>query len=609
MILTTTVDAEARQSSPSANYAAITKLGVNGGGSSDARRAFLYFPRPFPPGVTILSATLRVRLGGAWTGTNNLTVKRISTAWAESTLTWNRQPTVVATHSAAATVTGGTAGQTVSFDVTNIMQDVSAGGAYFGFRVELTQHATRLLYSSEWGTPTLRPELEITWSEAPEAPDRLGPDAGLSVSTGFPVLSWRFTDKAGDTTQSSAQVQLMQDSDDFTSPDYDTTKIALADSQWDSNDGSFAGIGVGETWYWRVKVWDGTDLESEWSEPATFTRTNLGTLTIDSPGATAPETTPPIEWTLSGGTQESYAVTLYSVNTAGVVTRLYTVADVDGVTDSVTPPANLIKTGFTYRATVEVWDTVDRYAGDHLTTSQDFTYALDGTPDPVDTLTVQGYLDGDGATTPAVQIDWSRATAPDAWCLVVDGVEVHDTLDLVDTHVSGDDYRLIYWGAKPRTTHTYEIRSVVTGVGMSTGNPTADYTTRPIGIWLIDDHTPGFAITSLVCIYGQDEADVTIGETGTTYTPIGAQSPVRITDIIRGYEGTVTGVLISESARDAFLAMKELEAPLRLILGDLNIPVRIEESHVVPTPNPGDIDFSIGFAFFQCGAPWPIDRA
>lgn len=618
MILTANIDTEARQATPGANLGTLSKMGVRGSGSSNRRNVYLYPGKaPFPEGATILSATLRVFLAADSTGSNSLTAKRVTTKWSETRLTYNNQPTATATNSAAASTTGDK-GDVVEFDVQDMLQDVAAGGAFFGFQVTMSQDHVLLLVSAESHNPDLMPQLELEWTENPETPDRLAPDGDEAVSVSKPILSWEFADRLAINAQQSARIQLSQTLGDLPAgsdgtPDFDTGKIALPDQQYDTAAGAFGGVTNGDTWYWRVMVWNTEDLDSEWSEVATFNRTNLGTLTLDSPGSTVEETTPPIEWSVGGPTQARYRVRLLTVAADGTTKQIWEAHETSAVVDSVTPDSGLIKTGPTYRAVVEVWDSIDRAGDDHLTATQDFTYVRSGDPDVPDTATIAGYADADGHTTPAVQVDFTRASAPDYFCLTVDTgdghIEVLDRIELADTHVSGDAYRIIYWGLTPRVEVEVGVQAVVLDSGVYKHSDTlvaGVVTPRPMAVWLVDDSTPGKDSTDSVAIFGKESADLTIGETATTFDLIGAQSPVRITDVIRGYEGGISGSLLGQAARDLFYDLKGRRVPLRLIVGDLSFPVRLEEAHAVPTPDPGDEEFIVSFTCFQVGAPWPV---
>lgn len=768
MILTGRADAHVRQAAPAANFALNVRNWVNGSGSV-GRRTFIWFPKQVPISSKVLTAKVRVYLRGSWSGTNTLTIKRVTQSFKEGTINWNNQPTVSATNSVQVVVTSGVDQQEVLFDVLNMMQDVANGSPFFGFRIEMAETADRALRSGEDPTSTLRPTLELEWSEAPEAPDRLSPDGGDAVSNSVPILDWRFSDKVGTgagTLQSAFQIQV-DDTFDMSSPIYDTGKILGSDSQFPLNEnliatkmasdfeGGITGItadtnvtnassstqarsgtsslrmtataaadmysrlthgstvapvtagkvysfqawsransvartarvrvrwlnsggsevggsptdgtgvanvtsgwtqhlhenvvaptgaveaamglyvvapGAGEihftddwmvnegatalpfapsffdqmadgvTRYWRVRVWDGTDFVSDWSSIASMVRDNLGTLTLSSPGATVPETTPPISWSLSGETQAKWRVTLFEVATTGKLTQLWQVSGT-GTQNTATPPAGLIVTGKTYRAQVESWDNKARVGDDHVTKTQDFTYVRDQTVGAVSTLTA---VPTDGS--PEVVLTWTRATQPDFFCLKVNGVEDDDNSRIVpaDVFVSGTTYRMSYWASKPRTNVTYEMEAVVQSGGAGTPyrhsgpNPTATVKTNPVGIWLIDTDD-----NTAVQIVDKTKAEFGIGESGTTFDIIGARIPVRITDIIRGYEGPISGRLLGSQERADFLTLKGRDTSLRLVVGDLAFPIRMEEASVTPTVVPGDQIFDVAFSFFQVGRPWP----
>lgn len=605
MILKSVVDTHAREANPATEYGGLARLWVRGTAGSAAKYAYIWFPKQVPIGAKVLSAVLRLRLSGAWSGTNNLTAKRITQKWKEGTLNWNNKPTVTTTNQEAVTVTGGVDKQLVEFDVTDIIQDVANGGGFFGFRIELSQNVDRAFRSGEDALEIYRPQLELEWSESPDPPDRLAPDGEDAVSTDSPLLSWRFSDKVGTgdgALQESSQVQISADPADFAgTPDFDTGKVANDLSEYDLTlDGPWDGslLPDAATLYWRVKVWDGTDFESDWSEIAEFQRDDLGSLVIDEPGATVPETTPPVIWTLTGETQGRYRVTLFRIEADLDVTQLWQIADV-GTDNSVTIAPGFLVSGSSYRVQVEVWDDVPRVGDEHLTESVDFTYARDTTPDAVETLsaaTVSG--------SPEVVLTWTRTVAPDYFALVVDGVEVLDRIDPADFLTVPNTYEMGYWGATPREEHTYEIEAVVLDSGIyrhSGPNPEVEAITKPVGIWLVDE-----ADSTAVQIVGKESAEFGINESAATFEPVGARALVRITDIVRGYRGPVKGQILGASARDSFLELKRRRKNLTLVVGDLAFPIRMEEAACTPTASPGDLVFVISFEFFQSGPPWPV---
>jgi hypothetical protein len=110
-------------------------------------------------------------------------------------------------------------------------------------------------------------------------------------------------------------------------------------------------------------------------------------------------------------------------------------------------------------------------------------------------------------------------------------------------------------------------------------NSTASASTTALGKWLVD-HRPGKDLR--VRILDRDTPSLTIGESGTTYYPVSGRKPVRVTDAIRGYEGTVTGHVASKSAADDLLTLKGRNVIVRFIDKTLNIPVRMGEVSVAP---------------------------
>jgi hypothetical protein len=93
-----------------------------------------------------------------------------------------------------------------------------------------------------------------------------------------------------------------------------------------------------------------------------------------------------------------------------------------------------------------------------------------------------------------------------------------------------------------------------------------------------------------------------IGESGVTYDVVGSRAPIRIVDTIRGYEGSVSGSLLSKADRDTFLALKGRITTLQMIVSDLSIPVVLEEATAQPTQLAGDRMYECAFGFFQVGS-------
>ena len=594
-VVTTASDTHVREGAAAKNFGTSVELSLNGAGGGNDRRAFLHFTRPFPLDATIVSAKLRIYTRAAWTGSQNVTARRVTESWAEARATWANQPTKSDTNAATVAANSLAAGVLIELDVTAMMQDVANGSPYYGIRLELSASVNRLLHSSEAVNAALRPVLEVDWTLPPDAPTSLAPGGGRAVSVQKPVLAWTFTDPGGSEEQASSQVQV-DDAADFATPLYDSGKLANALPSWDLAATAFAGLAFADVRFWRVRVWDGTDLVSEWSDPVSFTRIAKGTLTIVSPpdGGTVDDLTPPVDWTFAGATQEAYRVELYELLASGAAHLAWTSGRVTSTDTVLTLPTGQLATGGSFRVLVRVWDDEDREAiwgdTDYVDETADFTYARSGAPAAVTAL----------SATPndaAVDLAWTRSVQPDYFSLRVDGVEVLPRIEPADVFVSGTSYAMKWWGATPRVEHTYEVEAVVDSAGAlqhSDGNATDTAQTNPTGLWLIDTDDD-----TAVRLGGQERADFRIGEEGTTHAVRGSRVKVRITETVRGYEGSFSGNLRGKAARDTFLALKGRLKPVRLIVSDLNMLVELEEVASPPTPLSGDRLYGADFGFFQ----------
>lgn len=695
-------DTLVNEASPNINYGDWGLLTVQGGPAGQVRHGFVYLPGIPPFGSTITSAKLRIWLQGSnWSGgPHTLTARRIVFPWKESLLTWNRTVVgqVTATNSASAAVTGGTDGQLVEFDVSLMLADVAAGGAWYGIRLEVdtADGVPRRIYSSEASDPAKRPQLVVEWNRAPLAPVDMSPSGGRSVSIANPVLGWVFRDREGD-GQSELQVQVstastVDSTGAFTSFEFDSgwvpseetqldlsqpisrtasvtttlssTTITTATDVFDAGDvgasitgtgiptgttitavasatsatmsqaatasgtvtatitRSYAGLADGDTRYWIVRTKDEAGLVSPWSAVQAFRRDVKPTLALSSPvdGGTVDETTPSIVTTMTGRAQEAITYSLFEHPSGRHLwsSGYHAAESASGVAYSEAIPAGLLtKTGQQYRLHVWAYDTVDREStpGDptQIPVYATFTFVRSATPSPVTSLTVVD-------ETPGVKLTWNRAAGlghPDFWCLMVDGVRVYDRLDPLDYTLGGDPivYSMVWYGASPRMQHTFEIEAVVNDAGKlkhSQGNATQNFSPRSSGIWLVDDANPPYASNSLpkkVRLLGTDSPDLRIGESSAVFYPVGRRDPVRITDAIRGLEGTVQGTIRSDDpAGTDFLAnakwMKHPEQVgrrFRLLMTGDSLPVEIGEMSLSPTRRGGELEHAVTVQVAQVG--------
>ncbi|MDD2753091.1 MAG: hypothetical protein PHT44_00535 [Candidatus Portnoybacteria bacterium] len=80
------------------------------------------------------------------------------------------------------------------------------------------------------------------------------------------LFSWLFTDPDTGDTQSAYQVQIDNNSN-FSSPEINTGKVVSASNSYSTTAGALA---YGNTYYWRVMVWDNHDLASVWASGSSF---------------------------------------------------------------------------------------------------------------------------------------------------------------------------------------------------------------------------------------------------------------------------------------------------------------------------------------------------
>lgn len=592
--LRASLDAWVREDAVNQNYGVTRRLHVQSNASA-IRRSFIFFPRPFPLGATILDAKLRLKLANAWAGgPHTITVTRITQSWKEGRLTWSNAPSITTSNQATLAVTGGVVNQVVEIDVDAMMQDISGGGNWFGFRLTVNTTGAKYFYAAEAVGEETEPQLFVQWAIKPEKPTDLVPGDGAFVQHNRPTLQWTFRDADGVSDQVQAQVQL-DDADTFASPTYDSGWVAAPESQFDLEAAGAPTLTDGQQRWWRVRVQDGDGLQSDWSDIYDFTYDAPGTLTITNPSSGTPvvdETTPPITWTFTGETQRAYRVilqvngTLTAFDGLGVWRTIYDSGVLAGTGLSHTLPSNLIKHTDTnaYRVIVRVWDTKTRVGTKGFPAYQEATRTF--------TFTSTGPTAVTGLTaTPeeaVVRLNFSRTSMPDFFALKVDGKLVEDRIDSSDAFVSGTAYRYYYHGAKPRTNHLYEIVAVVVDAGKlkhSTGNSTVSATASPRGIWILQPDGD-----KRVCLVGETTRDLTIGEDTEVFNPIGRRDPVRITQSLRGYEGGVGGDLedvFGFTAKQYRDAMEDIKSELgshevRLVVGDMNIPVLIGQVSISP---------------------------
>lgn len=589
-------DTYTRKSHLDSNYVDSNKMRLQIG----VMNGYLYFPRPVPLGATVLSATLRVQSYAiTGSGSRRVSVQRTGERVAYSRMTWRSMPERFGS-SIGPTKTGPLPnGEVWEIDVTEHIQSVADGERWTGWRIIADDDVPTIIHSCDSSRP---PELEVTYSDAPDAPDDLVPSGGLVAATPKPVLRFSYIDVGGDTTLANVHVQI-DPSGNFDAPAWDSGPVPASLPELDLRDTTFPGVPTGETRYWRVRVQDGAGLWSEWSDDTTFTYQPRGTVTVTSP--TAPEFSdadPTVAWTFEGATQQSYEIRVNRL-VKSAWQRVGIIGPITSTATEHTLPTRFLKRDGEYQFIVKVWDTHERVAtpayGTFTSDTVVSAFAEDATIPRVSSITATGT-----APYPFVDLEWTYPhTLPEGWA-IMRGTETIARLDYDEVVNDNGVFRFRDRTAAPHQLQRYRIRAVVNNrMSQARWTESADITPRPFGVWLLDEDG-----TNDLVLMDVDEGTWGMGEETTPHAPLNGSKVVAITQSLRGYEGGVSGLLVSDipgvnvtaqEFRDRAMALKENpRQALRLVIGDMNMPVTV--SDIIPQPMPmEEIMFTLSFNFWQ----------
>lgn len=597
-LLPTSFDSFVRESIPSTNFRDEKYLVVNAT-ATDERRGFLHFSLPdLGKGATIVSATLLLTLKDSWPGANTVTARRVTESWKEGGINWNNQPATTATHAATGAVAGGIDLQTLVIDVAGIVQDwANSPRQVFGIRLTGSAAAQRRIYSSEAVRRQVRPQLAIEWAVPPDEPVNLRPNGeGVAVSEAAPLLLWD-SDQPFET-----QVQIDPAPEDFgVSVLYDSGWVANSEMAFDTALAAVPpNLANNTSYWWRVRIRDANGVASEWSDAAEFSRRTKGSLAITSPGSgiDVETTTPVIEHTFTGRTQQEIEYTLFEDGILIYTNRRFPSTE----TEFELPQGLITSDTAVYTVTIRVWDTFRRRTigndSAYVEASREFQFAPEAGIDPVTSFAI---ADAGGH----VLMTWNRSVEPDYFALRVDGRIVFDRLDPDDLFISGTSYGLAYFRAEPREEAVYRIEAIENDSGVlkhSTSNPEEALTFSPLGIWLVDELE-----STEVLILGHESPTAELGEAGGVFFPLGSRSPVHVRDGRRGWEGTVSGTLETKRGIAASEWRERLEelygrdhASLRLIYATRNHPVEISGLQMPVSPLPQE-SYEVAFDYEQSG--------
>jgi hypothetical protein len=567
--------------------------------SGTTRYTYIYFPLPVGlPGTTVASASITGLAYGTTSAT--IRVRLITGSWSDATATYNHPPPVGSALVDTA-ITAATVGQAVTFDVSSLLQSVSSGQAWYGFRFEAVTAGTAFTFQSfesGYATPWV---LTINTSDAPETPQSLVPN-GTVVAQAKPVLSCDFTDNGGVSTDMGAiQVQI-DPAQNAVTPAYDSTMVASTLPVFDLSSPptgapAYAGLGSGSTTYWRVRVQDTSGIPSGWSDWAGFTYRPQPTLTVLTPAAGV----------LWDPTSDIIASTSASMSA-------YRVQITDGSDrtliryDSGRQPANpsalttvqvalpekyhgtrVLVDDRNYQLHIRIWDaftTRQATPGSpaYVESWSTFHFDDDLTQTPIATLTAQQTREA----FPATKLTWTRASAPDGWLVFRDKTIIAKLLP-ADVISGVSTYTWTDQNPAPWVQHIYDVRPTTITGGVSKrgkAGPLASITPDVLGIHLHTDDGQH------VVIDAGDTSQLTINDRLSTYKPLNLRYDVDILTANEGLSGPFTGGIIpsavdTQSVQAAMAVLQSIKnnptTPVRLIFGLFSGRVLLRNISVTPS--------------------------
>lgn len=582
-----------------------------------AQYAFVKFARPFPLGAKITRAVLAFETSAMGSGSHTLNLARISDPLLYQRVNYNNRPGILASSQQSQTKKGALpAGQRWEFDVLADMQAVSAGAEWWGWRITTTDEERRWIYAQESPYSSVEPPtLLVEWADNPARPLNLSPNDG-AVGTGKPALSFDYIDVSGSTTLRKARIQINHGSPTFSSPTWDSGELDEFDSVVYLSGTTYPGTPEGEDAYWRIKVMDGDGLWSEWSSAATYRYvrppvTELTSIDPDEPRWW--DSTPDISWTLAGENQIAYRITVArTVNPSRILWDSGLVESSE--TSASIPPGVLRWDDVQYRLIVRLWGDTDRaWAANFLPYSvlkDDVLLDEDMSKTPVSNVEVAQV-----GRLPRTRITWERTATADVYEIVrqrlPDGEKtIIDRILHADAIQPDGTYAYEDRGAPPRTPVRYIVRAVTNG-RRSGGIPTDSFSYAVEAVWLT---TP----TEELVFQGSDQGQWSMPPNSTEHEVLNSPAPTLVLGEERGYSVTFELTLVEEHLYQPGLTAQEKSARLlswrdgvqgcRLVVGDLNIPVKLVNPTSWPTPDAIPPQYIAGFTAHQEAEMWWSDR-
>jgi hypothetical protein len=506
-------------------------------------------------------------------------------------INWNNDP---GTFSGSSSVAGVRTGRLTRFSVAT---DAAVGGTIV-WRVTSADTATRWLLGPRKATGYPRLVLEV--QTGPVTPTDVTPQGNIGVAA--PTVQW--TEQAGvDKVQVAAAAvgATWSAASGFSSPTWTSAEIVTTDGLVNTSTAGWAGIAntASAAISVRQHVVGGW---SNWSQPVTITRVNKPTVTITNPtGATTEDGTPPVTWTVSGGTQSKWMVS-WAVTRAGVQVASGNSGMRAGTDLLWALPSGATVAGDVLTVSVFVYDNVTRALspGDaaYVRADQTVTYTPSASVTAVSTVDVTVHSSG----APIAQVAWTRGALPD-W------VDMQRNGTIVD-RLEPDENPWVDWSTPPNVSLTYRPLAGVSPATASTG-PTETIRMEVEGLWIIDPATSkGFRLA------GQ-ELSIVYGDVTGVYTAVTADELVTRVAALRGAEGSMQGLLdewtgrtIEQQIEDVWF-LRANPREVRLIAGNLNIPVTYRTLYTVfdtELSTTDDMKHLVRFDFAQPGRelPWEV---
>lgn len=538
-------DAYVTSRRPNLNKSTQSRIWVSGGADGNTQQGFMFFTMPFPMGAQVPTANLILQSANAVTGTLTVVIEAVTAQWKAGKLNWNNRPAITATNSVSVTKTNPGVGTVWQFNLQPMIQAASTSGVWWGFRIRTSNDPPIQFYSAQ-ANSDLRPELDITWTDAPEPPDELSPAGGRAVSVTKPILSFNFTDVAGNTEINAMQVHYKATNTGwtaaagFSSPSWDSGTQSVSSPSLDTNTVVGAPALTGTVTYWTVRVQDGSGVWSQWSDPESMKYIAQPTVTLDNPPNATPsvvnDATPPVLWTITGGTQSAYKVIVTAKDDPTKI--LWNSGKVSTTLDDTAIPAGILKghsaDNYFYHIDVYIWDNNasqrEKNGSNpiYVLLSRDFQF------DPGATAAVSSASAAQVTPYPWVDVSFSRSSAPDEFNIYRD-TELIDSVLASSVSIGGTNYKYRDKTPSPRVSHTWSVQAVVnqvTGPKVATGA----VTTRLLAPLMmeLDGTNPIYFLNPNV-----DPQSLNIQE---VQQPVNAP-PVLVTQYQGGYQGHLDGVL------------------------------------------------------------------